>query len=396
MADTKISALPDADPLDGSEVILLSQSGSDAKEDLLTLREYYLGEALYSGLWVRPASWMPMPASAPNQVVLCCAVFDDPNADMNFIALKCVTSSGTYSVDWGDGTSSTGVASNSNAQANLSYSGAPGVLTERGYKTCIVTVTADSGNITSFVIGGTTGVVHSSLSATPNYTVHVLDLEANLPSATSIVLGGAVSSNQNLRKCERVIITDAALSSSGANYIAGNLNSLRVLVFGADIWTASPSSTIWSNAPDLIPFMDWGATQAGWTTLSGSVVLPSAVGFGDVTIPSDWKPTTASQILTCFGARTIEIGSAFLANVGTAASITISGSISELTMDWASLVSGFTGAISVTNNLLSAEQLDAIYTALPSRSATIIVTGNPGTVGDDPSIATAKGWTVTG
>lgn len=55
-------------------------------------------------------------------------------------------------------------------------------------------------------------------------------------------------------------------------------------------------------------------------------------------------------------------------------------------------------AISYASCLLSATALDAIYTGLgtASGSQTITVTGNYGTTGDTPSIATAKGWTVTG
>lgn len=46
---------------------------------------------------------------------------------------------------------------------------------------------------------------------------------------------------------------------------------------------------------------------------------------------------------------------------------------------------------------LSAAELDAIYTRLPTVTGqTITVTGNYGAAGDNPAIATAKGWTVTG
>jgi surface protein len=51
----------------------------------------------------------------------------------------------------------------------------------------------------------------------------------------------------------------------------------------------------------------------------------------------------------------------------------------------------------VTSCKLSAAALDALYTSLPTVSAqTITVTGNVGIAGDNPAIATAKGWTVTG
>jgi hypothetical protein len=57
----------------------------------------------------------------------------------------------------------------------------------------------------------------------------------------------------------------------------------------------------------------------------------------------------------------------------------------------------FNFTFSVANCKLSAVALDEIYTNLPTVSGqTITVTGNYGIAGDDPTIATAKGWTVTG
>ena len=62
--------------------------------------------------------------------------------------------------------------------------------------------------------------------------------------------------------------------------------------------------------------------------------------------------------------------------------------------------SGVTGpkfSFSVANCKLSGTNLDALYTWLPIVSTQIItVTGNYGTATDTPSIATGKGWTVTG
>jgi hypothetical protein len=52
---------------------------------------------------------------------------------------------------------------------------------------------------------------------------------------------------------------------------------------------------------------------------------------------------------------------------------------------------------SVQNCKLSAASLNQLYTSLPTVSGqTITVTGNVGIAGDDPTIATAKGWTVSG
>ncbi len=57
----------------------------------------------------------------------------------------------------------------------------------------------------------------------------------------------------------------------------------------------------------------------------------------------------------------------------------------------------FRFTFSITNCKLSATALNEIYTNLPTVSGqTITVTGNYGTATDNPSIATAKGWTVSG
>jgi len=57
----------------------------------------------------------------------------------------------------------------------------------------------------------------------------------------------------------------------------------------------------------------------------------------------------------------------------------------------------FRFSFSVANCKLSAAALNEIYTNLPvAASQTITVSNNYGTTGDDPTIATAKGWTVTG
>lgn len=54
-------------------------------------------------------------------------------------------------------------------------------------------------------------------------------------------------------------------------------------------------------------------------------------------------------------------------------------------------------SISYAGCALSAAALNEIYTNLGTVTGqTITVTGNYGISGDDPTIATAKGWTVTG
>ena len=83
----------------------------------------------------------------------------------------------------------------------------------------------------------------------------------------------------------------------------------------------------------------------------------------------------------------ISIGSVYTANTGF---ITASYSLKRMLMPLR-----FT--FSVANAKMSSTALNEMYTALPTVTGqTVTVTGNYGVSGDDPTIATAKGWTVVG
>jgi hypothetical protein len=59
---------------------------------------------------------------------------------------------------------------------------------------------------------------------------------------------------------------------------------------------------------------------------------------------------------------------------------------------------GINVSVNISQCMFGAAALNEIYTNLSANGAgkTITVAGNYGTASDDPSIATAKGWTVTG
>jgi hypothetical protein len=85
-----------------------------------------------------------------------------------------------------------------------------------------------------------------------------------------------------------------------------------------------------------------------------------------------------------------------------ATSITSSSGISNAFFNCLSLFSLEITGIKYSFNLsgcgkLSATELNKIYTNLPTITGqTLTVTNNIGTTSDNPAIATAKGWTVTG
>lgn len=103
-------------------------------------------------------------------------------------------------------------------------------------------------------------------------------------------------------------------------------------------------------------------------------------------------PNFAQMFQNCFSLKSVP---ALNLNGGTSAS---SYNVMFPTASMSSMkATNIKFSFNVDNNLLSAAALDEIYTNLPTVAGqTITVSGNYGTAGDNPAIAIAKGWTVTG
>lgn len=102
-------------------------------------------------------------------------------------------------------------------------------------------------------------------------------------------------------------------------------------------------------------------------------------------VTNAYKLTTFKQSAM----RVIKIGI-----YGTSAKVT---AITSIDIDYAnSTFGGSSPQIDFSYNSLSATEIDRIFTALPTVTGkTIVVKGNPGAATCTPTIATAKGWTVT-
>jgi hypothetical protein len=92
-------------------------------------------------------------------------------------------------------------------------------------------------------------------------------------------------------------------------------------------------------------------------------------------------------------------------NINSLTSLDVSGltALNDLNCNDNSLTSlravgcSFAGVAQLSSNSLSAPGLNQFYADLAQTvSGNIVVAGNPGTTGDDPTIATAKGYTVFG
>lgn len=423
MADVAVSELPLADPLDGTESFPVLQTV------LKRVVASFLKDYVY---WPRPTDWPAMPATAANTIHMLAAVYDH---GQNSVALRMTTSSGTYSVDWGDGTSSTGVASGASAEHTYDFADVDlPAATSRGYKVAVITITADSGNFTVF----NPSISHSTTGATgvPPW----LEIQVNGSSLTTLTL-----TTNGLRLLERInFVAVGTVTSVG--FI--NMVNLRKLDLPAGFFSSITNwQTMFLGCANL-RHVDISSMPAGVTTMlaafsgctslleldfpSGTLAsvtsfvqtFASCLSLRSISFPAGAGAacTNAFQIFsTCPSLTYIEFPNGFATSMTGAGGgwaqgfdgcynlthikfgTSIFGSLTSSPPSFANCpslarIEGLAVPISfsVASCKLNAAALDEIYTALPSVTATITVTSNPGVSGDDPTIATAKGWTVTG
>lgn len=110
-----------------------------------------------------------------------------------------------------------------------------------------------------------------------------------------------------------------------------------------------------------------------------------------VYVPDYYFPNVTTMNSTFSGCSSLEC----IPNI-TTGTLTDNALIVDTCYSLSKLTLPLTQTFSIINAKMSASALDAMYTALPTVTGkTVTVTGNYGTASDTPSIATAKGWTVT-
>lgn len=148
---------------------------------------------------------------------------------------------------------------------------------------------------------------------------------------------------------------------------------------------------------------------------SASYCFADCISLSDVTITSSGSVTDFSNCFSnCFNLERINDFSCASAINVTSIFNTCYSLVATPSLNWStvtSITTPFNGCynlskinivfpavtFSIGNCRLSSTELNAVYTALPTAtSKTITVGGNWGIAGDDPTIASSKGWTVTG
>ena len=324
----------------------------------------------------RPGDWLAITdMSATEGFCGLHAVFDN---DSNFCAFTCA---GAYTVDWGDGSAAEAFASGATAYHNYDFADlSSATLTSLGYRQAIVQVTPQAGaSITSINLN----VKHSQSGLVSGYTTGWLDFDLNGPNLTSLSISASGSLVVRQRYLEKANLRDIG-SVTSLGYMFYDLGNFQNLEIG-DTSGVTNTSNMFRQCPALsrVPAMDLSSCTSiqSMFEFSGIQNLP-AITFGSTNFTAAVRSAYSLNSIPAWD----------LSGVTTFnAAFTTCYSLSRCQ------ATGIAKTISFASCSIGATELDEIYTNLATVTGqTITVTGNYGTSGDDPTIATAKGWTVTG
>ena len=376
----------------------------------------------YDSGWVRPADWLSLPivAESDQKFVGLHAVYPE---NANFVALS---ANGAYTVDWGDGTT-TNYAAGVVAGRNIDYNAAAlaGSECSRGYRQAIITVTPQSGqSLTRMSLA-----VKHSQTGLQTYATGWLDCAASLHETGTFSLYLSTIGHRRLERLQ--LLTNSTVDFSSMFYNCNSLQSVPLLNTAAGtnfssmfyncyslqsvplFNTASGTNftSMFYNCASLqsVPPLNtasgtsFSSMFAFCASLQSVPLLNTAAGTNFTSMFSGCNSLQSVPLIntaagTNFSSMFINCSSLqSIPLLNTAAGTNFTSMFNGCTSLEKGALSGTGANISYTGAKLSAAALNAIYTNLGTvTSKTITVTNNWGNATDNPSIATAKGWTVTG
>ena len=323
-------------------------------------------------------------------------------------------------------------------QISTTFGGSAVALTTDGsasllpYKIATVTITPQSGqNLTNVNLS----TKHNETGLTNGYGTGWLDIALSAPNATNITISSSslikhsrlerfnLIAAGNFTSClnwfhscyrlrEVIIPFDATSAVTNTSYMFNSCNSL-VSVPLFDTSAVTNMSSMFSSCNSLlsVPLFDTSLVTSMSSMFSFCYSLVSVPLFDTslvtsmssmfsscnslVSVPlfdTSLVTNTRSMFNACISLNSIpafDFSSVTSGNFNFM--FNVANSISRIE------ATGFNYTFSVSSCNLSSTALDEIYTNLPTVvGQTITVSGNYGVNGDDPTIATAKGWTVSG
>ena len=417
----------------------------------------YLGSILVSSVstpcpteWTRSSEWIAMPTiTSTEEKVAALVLVGDNNS--NFVAFRC---SGNYFVDWGDGTTEN-VASGVTAKHNyvfssLSASTEIGPVGSKGRQAMIVITPQAGQNLTSISFN----FQHSSLATT--YTTPILDIKLSAPNCTSLGIGNTTGNLRLLEQCTILSHNDTNMSGMFINCYSlqkiplfntsavtnmsnmfnncyslqniplfntsavtnmGGMFSGCYLLWAVPLFNTSAVTNInsmFNNCYSLqnVPLLNTSAVTSMNGVFSNCYSLQSVPLFNTSAVTSMsnmFNNCQSLQNIPLFNTSAVTNMNSMFTNCYSLQNIPALNCSSATAINTFAIIcnglkrcqaTGIKGNVSFTGCTLGATELNEIYTNLADLtglpSQTITVTGNYGTATDNPAIATAKNWTVTG
>jgi surface protein len=156
--------------------------------------------------WTRPADWITLTAPSSNEHKFV-GLLGISNDNSNYVSLL---AQGNYTVDWGDGSATENITSNTKASHQYTYSSISSTVTSDGFKQVIVTVTPQAGqNLTMIDLQQT--FTRTSLNTSAQ--IPWLDIAIAGTNLTTIKLTGSISPTFNMGYLQRVNIVSSNLTS---------------------------------------------------------------------------------------------------------------------------------------------------------------------------------------
>ena len=354
--------------------------------------------AAVSGGYQRPAAWIAMPSIDPSEQKVA-ALFLVGDNNSNFVAFRC---SGAYTVDWGDGTTEN-IASNTTAQHNYVYSDLS-ASTEFGptgskSRQAMIVITPQAGqNLTAISFN----YRHSALSTT--YTTPILEILLSAPNCTSLLIGFTTG---NLRLLEQCTILSHNMTSmlnllnscyslqSVPLFDTSNVTNMQGVFSGTaiqsvplfDTSSVTNMSSMFAYCRKLqsVPLLNTSEVWNASYMFQGCTSLKEIPAFNTSAVTQFHIMFNDCPSLQTIPALNMSSGTNF---------VNFALSCNGLKRCQAT---GISRSVTFANCTLGPDELNEIYTNLATVTGqTITVTGNYGAASDNPAIATAKGWTVTG
>ena len=245
-------------------------------------------------VWTRPA-WPLLADLTPTDNTFK-GVYGVDSTDSNFVSLLVTTDAGTYTVDWGDGTTpDSGIASNVQANHTYDYTSITASVVGQ-FKPVVVTVTSQDGNITTFDLQRKNPLNIPTAASAINW----LDIAINASAMTSLIIGKATTIVK-LTDLQQVKIYNHSITNMTSMF-QGCSGLQSIPLFNTS--SVTNMTSMFQNCSSLrsVPLFDTSAVTNMTSTFSGCSSLTSVPLFNTAAVN-----TTFTMFSGCSSLRSVPL-----------------------------------------------------------------------------------------